>query len=205
VGAARLSDLLRNGSAADTLNTPYVTPFAWGPFGLVLPRYPGTRVMVSYHRGSVHDPVDMGALWRTSDDAETSAPTNTEPGDWWLILPAGLADAAASSATGTDAVPVPSDAKASHDLIDAAGERFIEVKGFTIRSYGESRLKRPMDRPQPPEGDKMRGGIQIEHVDSGAMIAIATDGTITIKATGELVLEGEGIKLKPGGGTVDVG
>lgn len=204
-GAARLSDLLRNGSAADTLNTPYVTPFAWGPFGLVLPRYPGTRVMVSYHRGSVHDPVDMGALWRTSDDAETSAPTNTEPGDWWLILPAGLSEQAASSADGTGPVAVPANAKASHDLIDASGERFIEVKGFTIRSYGENSLTRPKDRPRQPKGENMRGGIQIVHVDSGAMIAIATDGKITIKATGELVLEGEGIKLKPGRGTVDVG
>jgi len=205
VGAARLSDVLRNGNAADTLNTPYVTPFAWGPFGLVLPRYPGTRVMVSYHRGSVHDPVDMGALWRTSDDAATSAPTNTEPGDWWMILPAGLSEQAGSSADGTAPVTVPADAKASHDLIDASGERFIEVKGFTIRAYGEDSLKRPMDRPRQPEGDNMRGGIQIQHVDSGAMIAIATDGKITIKATGELVLEGEGIKLKPGRGTVDVG
>lgn len=203
-GAARNAEMLRNGSGQNAINAPYVTPFAWGPFGLVLPRYPGTRVMVSYHRGSVNDPVDMGALWRTHDDAATSAPTETEAGDWWLILPAGLSDHATSSLTGTETSPIPEDAKASHDLIDAEGERTIEVSGFTVRAYAAGSMKRPMDRPQPPEGDNMRGGIQIEHVDSGAMIAIATDGKITIKATSELVLEGVGIKLKPGSGTVDV-
>ncbi len=204
-GAARDADINRSDAARFATNVPYLTPFAWGPFGLVLPRYPGTRVMVSYHHNSGHDPVDVGALWRTSDDAATSAPGHAEPGDWWLILPAGLGSAAGQSQSGRAAIAIPDDAKASHDLIDAAGERTIEVNGFTVRAFGADSLQAPAHRPEPPSGDNLRGGIQIEHVDSGAMISIATDGKITIKATSELVLEGVGIKLNPGSGTVDVG
>ena len=60
------------------------------------------------------------------------------------------------------------------------------------------------DRPQPPASD-VQGGVHIEHIESGSLISIATNGDITIHAAGKLVLEGVGIELKPGSGTVDVG
>ena len=41
----------------------YATPFAWGKFGLVLPRYPGMRVLVAHRGGDHDDPIDVGALW----------------------------------------------------------------------------------------------------------------------------------------------
>jgi hypothetical protein len=199
-GAARRAEVNRARATRRASNTPYLTPFAWGEYGLVLPRYPGTRVMVGYHHNSAQDAVDLGALWQT--DGAASVPRAAEAGDWWLILPAG---ASAQAAAGTAAVAPPQDAKASHDLIDANGERRIEVNGFSIRCFGINDLQGPGQRPVAPTGDNMQGGILIHHEASGAHISIATDGKITIKATGELVLEGEGIKLKPGGGTVDVG
>ena len=44
-------------------DAPYATPFAFGKFGLVLPRYPGTRVLLVHRDGDSEDPVDVGALW----------------------------------------------------------------------------------------------------------------------------------------------
>ncbi|MEK8105538.1 hypothetical protein NKG94_11055 [Micromonospora sp. M12] len=43
----------------------YLTPFAWGGCGLILPRYPGTRVALAYRNGAPDDPVEVGALWPT--------------------------------------------------------------------------------------------------------------------------------------------
>lgn len=200
-GAARRADIMRNRATRRAVNTPYLTPFAWGRYGQVLPRYPGTRVMVAYHHNSPQDAVDLGALWQ-SDGTDGGVPDAAEAGDWWLILPAG---ASAQAATGTAAVAPPAAGTASHDLIDANGERRIEVSGFTIRAFAADQLNGPENRPQSPSGDNVQGGIHIEHMDSGACITIATDGKISIKATGELTLEGVGIKLKPGSGTVDVG
>jgi hypothetical protein len=199
-GGARQAEINRARATRRASNAPYLTPFAWGEYGQVLPRYPGTRVMLAYHHNSPQDAVDIGALWQT--DGNASVPRAAEAGDWWLILPAG---ASAQDAAGTAAVAPPHDARASHDLIDANGERRIEVNGFSIRSYGINDLQGPGQRPRQPDGDNMQGGILIHHEASGAHISIATDGKITIKATGELVLEGVGIKLKPGSGTVDVG
>lgn len=217
-GGARLSDLARSEASARAINVPYLTSFAWGPYGMVLPRYPGTRVMVAYHRTQRGDPVDIGALWRTNDDGQTVAPAS-QPGDWWMILPAGLASAASGAQSGTAPISIPQDAKATHDLIDADGHRLLAVNGFTIRSYSASGLPAPTARPAAPSAVQ-EGGIWIEHVASGATISIDTDGKITIKATdalslqgtsinikssGEVQLEGTSIKLKPGSGTVDVG
>ena len=63
---------------------PYASPFAWGRCGLVLPRYPGTRTLLAFRNGEVDDPVEIGALWESGRGPES------EPGDWWLILPAGV-------------------------------------------------------------------------------------------------------------------
>src|SRR5262249_25951635 len=34
---------------------PYATPFAWGSCGLILPRYPGMRVLVEHRNGASSD------------------------------------------------------------------------------------------------------------------------------------------------------
>lgn len=165
-------------------NVPYLTPFAWGPYGLVLPHYPGERVFVSFHEDSTDDPVVLGSFWRTADDATTSSPQNVEAGDWWLILPADVEAGARSSASGTDPVAPPSNAKSVHDLIDASGARVIQMKELTIRTLPADDLESPQTRP---EGGA-EGGILITH-NNGAKIHIDADGKITIEAP-------EGLKLK---------
>jgi hypothetical protein len=123
---ARRQDVDRSDSLRS--NIPYLTPFAWGPYGQVLPHYPGERVLVEYHEDSADDPVVVGSLWQTKDGSTTATPQNVQAGDWWLILPAGIDPGARASAPGTSAVAPPSGAKAVHDLIDATGARIVQVK-----------------------------------------------------------------------------
>jgi hypothetical protein len=187
------------------LNVPYLTPFAWGPYGLVLPHYPGERVLVVFHEDSTDDPVVLGSFWQTAQLSDTSAPPNVEPGDWWLILPAGLDAAARQSVAGADSVALPSDAKAVHDLITAEGERIIEIAGITVRSVPTDELGTPQGRPT----GGANGGLLIEHK-NGARIHIDAEGGITVQAKKKLILkadeeveiEGSSIKLK--GSSVDV-
>ncbi len=200
---ARRQDLLREDELQG--NIPYLTPFAWGQFGLVLPHYPGERVLVAYHEDNTSDPVVLGSTWQTANDSAANAPRNVSPGDWWLILPAGVATDRRQSRTGTDAAPPPSDAKSVHDLIDATGARIIQMKELTIRTLPDNELGGPDTRPS----GGANGGILITHKD-GAKIHIASDGAITIHAKKNLVLksdqnveiEGKEIKLK--GDSVDV-
>lgn len=200
---ARRQDMHRAGLARTSV--PYLTPFAWGPYGLVLPQYPGSRVLVGFHEDNSDDPVVLGSFWRTADASEASVPQNTESGDWWLILPAGVSAAARQLASGTDPAPPPEDAKAVHDLIAADGSRVIQLKELTIRTLPESDLGTPQTRPS----GAAEGGVLITH-NNGARIHIASDGAITIEATQDLLLkaggdvriEGANIQLK--GGSVDV-
>jgi hypothetical protein len=186
-------------------NIPYLTPFAWGPYGLVLPHYPGERVLVNYHEDSTDDPVVIGSFWQTADAATTASPQNVKAGDWWLILPADVDSGARASASGTDPVDLPSDAKAVHDLIDATGARVVQIKELTIRTLPAADLGTPQTRPT----SEAEGGILITH-NNGAKIHIASDGSITIEATeglklkagGDVEIEGANIKLK--GASVDV-
>jgi hypothetical protein len=200
---ARLDDIDRARNDRQP-NVPYVTPFAWGPFGQVLPRYPGMRVMLLHHRSQDTDPVEVGALWKTPDAQTSRAPTNTQPGDWWLILPAYGDAAPPGPASGTDPVAPEPDLKASHDLIAASGERVIEVNGFTIRAFTAASLHGPSDRPRGAAGDPDEGGILIEQSDGGSSIRMLKDGTVHIVAGGDLSLTGDNIRLiARSGGTVD--
>ncbi|WP_404385386.1 hypothetical protein [Caenispirillum salinarum] len=182
-------------------NVPYLTSFAWGPYGQVLPRYPGTRVMLLNNQRNPHDPVDIGALWQTRDDADTTAPARSAPGDWWLILPAFKDPAAIpAKAEGTDPVPLPEEDRASHDLIDGLGERVVHVNGFTIRSFVADDLTPATDRPAGT-GDS---GILIEHASAGSAVRMLKDGTVEIVAAGDLTLKGANVKIVATEGTVDV-
>ncbi|MFD0746370.1 hypothetical protein ACFQ1L_34425 [Phytohabitans flavus] len=105
---------------------PHVTPFAWGSTGLVVPRYPGTRVLLAHGKGDQDDPVDLGALW------ESGTGPDAEPGDWWLILPVGV-PAEQRGSLADSAKPEPHTGPVTQDLIDADGNRVIEVGELTIR------------------------------------------------------------------------
>lgn len=221
---ARLDEILRDPDPDVQPNVPYLTNFAWGPFGHVLPRYPGMRVMMLNHRSNPNDPVEIGALWRTDSDEPSKSPTNNELGDWWLILPAYGADDPPTPPDGHDPVTPAPDLKASHDLITAKGQRAIEVNGFTVRSHEPASLTAPADRPVIPTDDD-EGGILIEQVDGKAKlkmlkdgtisieqgdegeqskIVMLSDGTIEIEAKGDLKLKGNNIQLVArGSGTVD--
>jgi hypothetical protein len=185
-GAARL----KFGShRRDIHAAPYLTPFAYGKTGLVLPRYPGTRVVVMNRGGEPTDPIDVGALWSRDD-----APAKAQLGDWWLSLPVDLDGSAPPPAafqndndTGEQRVA----AKTTHDLIDATGNRVIEVGKLTIR-IGKDGLRAAGERP--PVGDPP---VLIEHDSGKARITIAQDGSITIETQKKLTLKGDdGIALQ---------
>jgi hypothetical protein len=158
-------------------SAPYATPFAWGKFGLIVPRYPGTRVLLVHRNGDPDDPVDIGALWDRGGAPEAHA------GDWWLSLPAQIAEADRSSVDDKKDPAVPS-GKASNDLIDADGTRVITIGKLTIKAGDDALLdagKRP-EASDPP--------ISIEHT-NGAKITIDQNGAITIYAKDTLTLQAE--------------
>ena len=101
----------------------YVSPFAWGKCGLVLPRYPGTRVVLAHRNGRADDKLDIGAVW------ESGHGPVSQPGDWWLSLP--VVDGAPPSSIGDKETPKEHNGKVSQDLTDAAGNRWIEVGELT--------------------------------------------------------------------------
>jgi hypothetical protein len=166
-------------------DAPYATPFAFGKFGLILPRYPGSRVLVVHRDGDEDDPIDVGALWKRGD-----APASN-PGDWWLTLPAELApdarghipdDATADEPTG----------KASNDLIDADGNRVIEVGKLRVR-VGKGLMG---DAGARPDGEAAPAGVSIEH-ESGSMITIDQDGNVAVKSAKKLALiAGEDVTIE---------
>jgi hypothetical protein len=151
---------------------PHVTPFAWGSTGLVVPRYPGTRVLLSHGRGAQDDPVDIGALW------ESGTGPDAEPGDWWLILPVGVASELRTS-LADDAEPEPHTGSVTQDLIDADGNRVIEVGELTIRVTRDA-LASAGTRPERA-GDA--DSVTIEHADAGSKIVMLADGTVRIQAS----------------------
>ena len=151
----------------------YLTPFAWGKCGLVLPRYPGTRVLLLHRDGRDNDPVDAGALW-TSGQGPTS-----EPGDYWLILPAEVEDGARASIDDA-AAPEAYTGKVSQDLIDPRGDRVIEVGSLTIR-FGAGNLRAAGEKPTPGTDP-----VTIEHEDGKARITIDQDGNITLESAASI-------------------
>jgi len=165
---------------------PYASPFAWGPFGLVLPRYPGMRVLVAHRLGESDDIVDVGALW---DRGQAPA---SEPGDYWLILPAAVAPGDREQVAG-DQKPKSPSGKATNDLIDADGNRVIEVGKLTVR-IGADKLASGGSRPAAATDP-----VHIEHTSSGSKIAIDQNGNITIdckralniSAVGDITLDSQ--------------
>ena len=154
---------------------PYVTPFAWGKCGLVLPRYPGTRVLVGHRGGDADDPVELGAIWESGHGPQSQA------GDWWLILPAAVAANARQSLTDTQTASEPTGA-ATNDLIDADGARVIEVGRLTVRVQ-PGKLGAAGTRPAAPADANEH--VTIEH-ESGSRIVIGSSGDITITAKGDM-------------------
>lgn len=193
-GQARRQAIQRP-SPAPASGVPYTTPFAWGKCGLVLPRYPGTRVLVAHRGGRSDDPVDVGAVWESGHGPDSKA------GDWWLILPAGIP--AQQRATLADsATPQEHTGPATNDLIDADGNRVIEVGELTVR-IGRGQLNPAGNRPARGEAD----AVTIEHAAKGSKIVIKKDGTIEIhaaadmllKADGDIKMEAQNVKVKVSG------
>ncbi|HEX8067509.1 MAG TPA: hypothetical protein VF520_13405 [Thermoleophilaceae bacterium] len=195
-GAARRLEIQRN-PAAPVDGVPYATPFAWGRYGLVLPRYPGTRAVMLHREGRVDDPIDVGSLWKSGDAPES------EPGDWWLILPAGVP---APDRTGfhSDAdVPQAAGVHATNDLVDADGRRIVEVAELTIR-VGEKSLADAGLRPEPGDPEK---ALILEHRDAHASIVVDGEGGVTVSAkdgrativmtpAGEVTVAGKEVAVK---------
>jgi hypothetical protein len=159
---------------------PYLTPFAWGKCGLILPRYPGTRVVMVHRNGQAGDPVDVGATW-----AAGTASTKAQAGDWWLALPT---EAPHPQSLGDTDKPDEYTGNASNDLIDAKGNRTIEVAGLTIR-VGAAALKGAGERPRAPADSE---ALTIEHGDEQSKIVLKKGGAIEIHAK-EITLATEGV------------
>lgn len=142
---------------------PYLTPIAWGGYGLVLPRYPGTRVLLD---GSGDDLVDHGALWDRGQGPPAKA------GDYWLVLPIGVADREEYGGDPARSGP------ATHDLLDADGTRIIETARFVIRVTDDA--TDCTERPKP--GDAPAGSVLIttKSQKGSARILLADDGTVEI-------------------------
>jgi hypothetical protein len=163
----------------------YLTPFAWGKCGLVLPRYPGTRVLLDHRNGEGTDAVDVGAFWESG-----KGPTS-EPGDWWLILPVGVAADKRQTLPDSTSPPSEHTGKATNDLIDADGNRVITVGELTVR-VGQDGLTTAGTRPARA-GDE--GSVTIEHVAGGSKIVMKSDGTVVITAKNIEMTASENIKL----------
>jgi hypothetical protein len=172
---------------------PYASPFAWGKCGLVVPRYPGTRVVLVHRNGQALQPVDIGALWESAQGPDTLA------GDWWLILPAGIDDDKREKASG-ETQPKPWFKEVTNDLIDADGNRVIHVGELTIRV---GKLTLAGDRP---DRAPLKEGVTIEHAAGDARITIDKDGKIRVEANGdlELVSKQGDIALQAPQGSVNV-
>jgi hypothetical protein len=170
---------------------PYATPFAWGKCGLILPRYPGTRVVMVHRNGQPSDPVDVGAVWESG-----TASANAQTGDWWLALPT---EATHPDSLDDSATPDNYSGKASNDLTDAGGNRFIEVAGLTIR-VGDSALKPAGDRPDPAQASE---SLTIEHGDGLSRIVLKKGGEIEIHAK-KITLSTDGVTATLDASTLDV-
>jgi hypothetical protein len=179
---ARRLDIRRD-TPAPVEGVAYTSPFAWGKCGLVLPRYPGMRVVLAHRNGQTEDPLDLGALW-TSGHGPTS-----QAGDYWLILPAAV-DQGARSQVADSTTPSEYSGKVTNDLIDADGNRIIEVGELTLR-VGTDKLGNAGDRPARPSD---QSSVTIEHTGGKSSIVMKQDGSVTIT--------GKNITIDAGSGTI---
>ena len=164
--AARL-DVARP-SQAPARGVPYLTPFAWGPCGLLIPQLPGARVAIDHRGGAPDDPIVLGQLWQNAH-----APQNGQAGDWWLILPVGAPTS--SLADGND--PPPSfSGDATNDLIDADGNRAVEATTFVVRA-GD--LESAGTRPEVLPSDTALQLVQ-KNGSATTSITLKTDGSVQI-------------------------
>lgn len=165
-------------SPAPVNGVPYASPFAWGKCGLVLPRYPGTRVLLTHRHGESDDPIDIGALW------ESGHGPDSQPGDYWLILPVDVAQAQRAT-LAEEATPQEHTGKVTQDLTDAEGNRVIEIGQLTIR-VGSNVLQDAGTRPASGKNDSL----------DGTQIVIGTDGSVLIKT------KDKNIELDAGNGDI---
>jgi hypothetical protein len=170
----------------------YASPFAWGKCGLVLPRYPGTRVLLGFRNGNSYDPVDLGSVWESGTGPDSHA------GDWWLSLPAAVDPSNRDSIADSKEPPPGYSDKVTNDLTDADGRRIIQVDGLTI-AVGNDGLLSAGTRPDPSTG---AGTLTITH-SNGKTGLILGDGRIEMKADDDtsIVIEGGQITLKTQGVT----
>ena len=155
----------------------YASPFAWGPCGLVLPRYPGTRVVLVHRNGERRRPDRR----RRASGSPGPGPDSL-PGDWWLILPAGMSGQPRERSSRRHR-PETWFGETTNDLIDGDGNRIIQVGELTIR----------VGRPLPEAGDRpdraaLKQGVTIEHAAGDARITIDKDGKIVVEAKSDLKL-----------------
>lgn len=169
-GSRRLA--IRREEPSPLAGVPYLTPFAWGGCGLILPRYPGTRVALGYRNGIADDVVDLGTLWPSGH-----APVS-QPGDYWLMLPVAVDSGKRSSIPDSD-TPADHAGKVVHDLTDGDGNRVIELGELTVR-VGRSQLQGRSHRPDRADD---RDSITIEHKAHDSKIVLKPDGSILIKGT----------------------
>ena len=186
---------------AEHVRVPHLTPFAWGSYGMVLPRYPGTSVVLANVGGGSGDLVDFGAVW--TDGTGPSA----RPGDYWLALPVKIAEREFLRDPGKS---LPDDGPATHDLIDGDGTRVIETARFVLRVT--DRLTKVPDRPEPDDG-LGDGSVLIESRagDGAARIVLKADGSVSITAKSitfdaedQIDLNAKNVRVKLDGGTMDV-
>jgi len=162
------------GSLADPatalVDKPYLTPFAYGATGLVVPHYPGTRVVHLNHEGDPRNAVVAGCVWPQGSEPDS------QPGDWWLTLPTGVSPAK----SGTSATPKPQ-GSVSSDLVNASGGRVLNVLGFEI-TVGKSLMPDVGKRPDDPAAE-----VLLIRSDNGkASISIDKDGNVTISTEKEI-------------------
>lgn len=181
-------------SPAPATGAPYLTPFAFGKAGLVLPCYPGMRIAVAHRQGNEDDPLVAGALWTAGDAPDSQA------GDWWLILPSAVPSGERRSKPDSDtATPTAYSGDASNDLIDADGNRVIEAGELTIR-IGAGALAPAGTRPERAAD---ANSVTIEHADGGSKIVMESGGKIRIEAGADLEIKATNVKFQVSG-TVDV-
>ncbi|MEV1289105.1 hypothetical protein [Micromonospora sp. NPDC049679] len=154
------------------VDKPYLTPFAFRGTGLVIPHYPGARVLHLNHQNDPRNAVVAGCLWDRGEEPES------KPGDWWLTLPTGVG--AAESSSDPAAEPAPT-GKVSSDLIDARGVRAVAVRALHI-GVGEQKMPGVGQRPADAAVDE----VVISSAKGNATIRFDADGNIEISTSAEI-------------------
>lgn len=172
-------------------HVPYLTPYSWGYCGLMIPRFPGEKILVTHRLSQANQPIDVGSVHEHS-----LGPQGAEEGDWWLSLPLFSTNQEPVE-PATDEEPTPYTGKISQDLTTTAGQRYIEVGELTIR-VGQDALKSAGPDMRPDESDTAQS-ITIVHTKNNAKIVIDQEGKVTITAneiemnsSGDIALNAEG-------------